>query len=243
MATQSETFISALSQRFGTVDYSRWQLIRWQWYGYTTYSVTTPPSILTFFGNAVGQGTTTLADTNLPKAGSFGQQHFLLKTISTSVKLAQQDLGSFTVANIATADQRTLASDFLHGFVQAGVLQFNVASRPFAVVPKPFMYCPHVAPEPLIESTNVNQFSGAAANAVNQVAGVPDVTQLLDREGVYRLDPNILIEAEQQFEVKITFDSGTIPIIATQLSPAISDATNPLKVGVILDGYLLRPRQ
>ena len=242
LRTNSDVVINGLSGRFGTVDYDRWQMIRWQWYGYTTYPLAGSTS-LSFFGNAVGQGSTNLADTNLPKAGSFGQQHFLIKTISTSIKLTQQDLGSFTVANIATCDQRSLASDYLHGFVQAGLLTFNIGSRPFAQIPKPFLYCPHVAPEPLLDVSSAPQASAAGANASDYVCGTPNVSQLVDRDGVYRFDPNILIEAEQQFEVKITYDSGLVPVISTGLNPAINDTTAPLKVGVVLDGYLLRPRQ
>lgn len=240
--TQSDVFISALSQKFGTVDYNRWQLIRWQWYGYTTYP-TAGATQLNFFGNAVGQGTTTLADTNLPKSGSFGQQHFLLKTIATTLRVNDLDLSSFTAANVATADSRSLASDILHGFVQSGVLQFNIGSRPFATIPKPFMYCPPSTSRALFEPAHVPKFAAAAANASDIAVGIPDVRVHDYRSNVYRFDPNLLIEAEQQFEVKITFDSGAIPVIATGLTPPIDNTTNPLKVGVILDGYLLRPRQ
>jgi hypothetical protein len=49
-----------------------------------------------------------------------------------------------------------------------------------------------------------------------------------------------LIEAEQQFNVKLSFPSGVVPVLATNV---VNDSTNPLKVGVILDGLLLRPVQ
>lgn len=242
MDTQSDVFISALSQKFGTVDYDRWQLLRWQWWGWTTYPLTGATQ-LNFFGNAVGQGATTSADTNLPKSGSFGQQHFLIKTIATDIRVRDQDLASFTAANVASADSRSLASDFLHGFAQAGVLQFNIGSRPFAQIPKPFMYCPPTTSKAMQEPAHVSKFDGVGANNTNYVVGVPDVKVHDARENAYRLDPNLLIEAEQQFEVKITFDSGVIPVIATGLTPAIHDTNNPLRVGVVLDGYLVRPRQ
>jgi hypothetical protein len=54
------------------------------------------------------------------------------------------------------------------------------------------------------------------------------------------VDPNILIEAEQQFNVKLSYPSGLLPVISTGVA---NDSTNPLKVGVILDGLLLRPVQ
>lgn len=240
MSFQSEAIISAASQRFGTIDYSRWQALRWQWYAWVTYPLA-GASELNFFGNAVGQGATTLADTNLPKAGSFGQTHFLVKTISTGIKLRTTDLSSFTEANIPTADTRTIASDIIAGFTQAGVLTFSIGARPFATIPKPFMYAPPSGNEVDFDGTSVSNLSAAPLG--NVAAQVPFASQTRNRANVYRVDPNILIEAEQQFEVKLSFPSGLVPIIATGLTPAINDTTNPLKVGVILDGVLLRPMQ
>ena len=37
MGFQSESIISAASLKFGVIDYTRWQAIRWQWYSYVTY--------------------------------------------------------------------------------------------------------------------------------------------------------------------------------------------------------------
>jgi hypothetical protein len=241
MGFQSESIISAASQRFGVIDYSRWQAIRWQWYSYVTY-----PEVgtgeLNFFGQVAGQAGVTLQDTNLPKAGSFGQTHFQLKSISTDIQIGSNDVDGFTRANIATLDTRALASDFLLGFVQAGVLNFSVGARPFATIPKPFQYAPPPGSPLDLENSFVNQISAAPVPAVGaeQVVGVPWVTQTKMRSNVYFVDPNILIEAEQQFNVKISFPSGNVPILATNV---VDDTTNPVKIGVILDGLLLRPVQ
>ena len=243
MATQSDSVISAASQRFGVIDYSRWQAIRWQWYSYVTYTEgATPPSEFNFFGNVVGQAGITLADTNLPKAGSFGQTHFLLKTISTDIRLATNDRDGFTRANIATIDTRAASSDYLGGFVKAGLLQLNIGARPFATIPKPFMYAPPPGNQPGYDNSYVNQIEAAPvpSGGVDQLVGLPYVQQTRDRANVYVCDPNILIEAEQQFDVKISYPSGAIPLIATSI---YDDTTNPLKIGVILDGVLLRPMQ
>lgn len=240
MATQSESVISAASQRFGVIDYSRWQAIRWQWYSYITYPETPTTNVFNFFGNVVGQAGITLADTNLPKAGSFGQTHFLLKTISTDIKIKNNNLNGFTNANQATLDTQALASDFLAGFVQAGVLQLNIGSRPFAQVPKPFQYCPPPGNQPDFDNSYANQLTAVPTTGSANVVGLPDVQQTRFRKNVYVTDPNILIEAEQQFDVNISFPSGIIPVIATNV---VDDTTNPLKIGVVLDGVLLRPMQ
>ena len=241
MGFQSESIISAASQKFGVIDYSRWQAIRWQWYSYVTYP-SAGTTELNFFGQVAGQAGVTLQDTNLPKAGSFGQTHFQLKSISTDIQIASNDVDGFTRANQATLDTRALASDFIGGFVQAGVLRFNVGSRPFATIVKPFQYAPPPGSPLDYDNSFVNQISAAPNPAAGAAAvvGVPWVTQTKMRSNVYFTDPNILIEAEQQFNVSLQFPSGAVPVLATNV---VNDSTNPLKVGVILDGLLLRPVQ
>jgi hypothetical protein len=148
----------------------------------------------------------------------------------------------FTRANQASLDTRALASDYIGGFVQAGVLNFSVGARPFATIIKPFQYAPPPGSPMDLANTYVNQISAAPVPAAGaaQVVGVPWVTQTKMRSNVYFTDPNILIEAEQQFNVKLNFPSGVVPVLATNV---VNDSTNPLKVGVILDGLLLRPVQ
>ena len=241
MGFQSESIISAASQKFGVIDYTRWQAIRWQWYSYITYP-SAGSTELNIFGQVAGQAGVTLQDTNLPKAGSFGQTHFQLKSISTDIQIASNDVDGFTRANQATLDTRALASDFLGGFVQAGVLRFSVGARPFATIVKPFQYAPPPGSPLDYDNTYVNQISAAPVPAAGaaQVVGVPWITQTKMRSNVYFVDPNILIEAEQQFNVSLQFPSGIVPVLATNV---VNDSTNPLKVGVILDGLLLRPVQ
>jgi hypothetical protein len=241
MGFQSESIISAASQKFGVIDYTRWQAIRWQWYSYITYP-SAGATELNFFGQVAGQAGVTLQDTNLPKAGSFGQTHFQLKSISTDIQIASNDVDGFTRANQATIDTRALASDFLGGFVQAGVLRFSVGARPFATIVKPFQYAPPPGSPLDYDNSYVNQISAAPVPAAGaaQVVGVPWITQTKMRSNVYFVDPNILIEAEQQFNVSLQFPSGIVPVLATNV---VNDSTNPLKVGVILDGLLLRPVQ
>ena len=241
MGFQSESIISAASQKFGVIDYSRWQAIRWQWYSYVTYP-TAGTSELNFFGQVAGQAGVTLPDTNLPKAGSFGQTHFQLKSISTDIQIRDNAVDDFTLANgvANTLDTFALASDFLNGFVQAGVLEFSVGARPFATIPKPFMYAPPPGSPNDYDNSYANQITAVPTAGTSQVVGLPWVTQTKMRSNVYFVDPNILIEAEQQFNVKLSYPSGFLPVISTGVA---NDSTNPLKVGVILDGLLLRPVQ
>ena len=258
MGFQSESIISAASQKFGVIDYSRWQAIRWQWYSYITYPAAGATE-LNFFGQVAGQAGVTLQDTNLPKAGSFGQTHFQLKSISTDIQIASNDVDDFTRANQATIDTRATATDYIGGFVQAGVLNFSVGARPFATIVKPFQYAPPPGSPLDYDNTYVNQFSATtanpagfatnpqfsnvAANLTSNVVGVPWVTQTKMRSNVYFVDPNILIEAEQQFSVNLSFPSGAVPVLATNVINIGGANANPYKIGIIFDGLLLRPVQ
>lgn len=244
MGFQSESIISAASQKFGVIDYSRWQAIRWQWYSYITYPAAGSGE-LNFFGQVAGQAGVTLQDTNLPKAGSFGQTHFQLKSISTDIQINDNDVDGFTRANIADIDTRATATDYLGGFVQAGVLNFSVGARPFATIIKPFQYAPPPGSPLDLDNSYVNQIGAVptATGGNNQVVGVPWVTQTKMRSNVYFVDPNILIEAEQQFTVNISYPSGPVPVLATNVINIGGANANPYKIGIIFDGLLLRPVQ
>ena len=245
MNTQSELIINAASARFGTVDYTRWQALRWQWYSFINYPLA-GQSEFVFFGSALGASGVTLADTNLPKAGSFGQTQFLLKSISTAVRLPSSDLSIWNAANIAAngSDTLTLASDFINGFATAGVLNLTVGARPFATIPKPFMYAPPPGSEPNMETAYINEPSAAPLVVASTVDTMPAVTQIRSRRNLYISYPPLLIEAEQQFGCSITFPSGLVPLIGQCMaagSVPVGVNTSKLKIGVILDGTLLRP--
>jgi hypothetical protein len=88
-----------------------------------------------------------------------------------------------------------------------------------------------------------------SAGVLNLTAGTPVTvfigpppycTQTRNKDGIYQVDPNIMIEAEQQFSMTISFPSGLVPVLGTGVT---DDTTNPLKVGVILDGIEFRPLQ
>lgn len=229
--------VNGLQSRFGTIDYSRWQAQRQEFYSYIPYPVA-GGSQFVFFGNAVGTNVgsyqLTYEDTNMPRAGSFGQQHFLVKTISTDIRIKDLKLNTWD-----GTDASTLASDYLMGFLNAGVLNFSIGARPFLVAPKPFQVLPPLSTR--IRGQGAGLTSVAAVGPLTAYAAdQPLVQQTSNRDNVYRFDPALLIEAEQQFGITIDFPSGPVPIISTGV---VNDSTNPLQVGVKLSGVLLRPMQ
>jgi len=233
----SAEIISGLATRFGSIDYTQFQSVRWTFYSYVTYPEA-GATTLNFFGTTPGTPNITLEDTNIPRTGSFGQQHFLVKSISTGVKIASNNLSGYD-----GSDASTLFSDYLLGFFNAGVLNFSIGARPFLQLPKPFQYAPQGAGAYRARNAGLTSMvgTGGPPTALSaMVSDTPFVQQTRYRRNALILDPNILIEAEQQFAISIDYPSGLVPVIGTGIT---DDTTNPLKVGVFLEGVLLRPLQ
>jgi hypothetical protein len=235
--TNSEQVLQYLQTTYGSADYKSWQSIRRQFYSFIIYPLL-GINELVFFGSALGQGGITRQETNMPKAGSFGQNHFLLKSIKTKLFAADWMLHAWTGINTST-----LYSDIINGFVQEGVLTLTIGARKILELPKPFMYAPNS--DGAIELRREGLYSLTLSDGTPNVplafisAHPWATTDRRDME-TFLVDPNVLIEAEQSFELKISFPSGAIPVIANDI---IIDNTNPLKVGVILDGLVFRPVQ
>ncbi len=227
-----------LQQRFGTTNYNSWQSLRWSFYSYVKYPEAGGASF-SFFGNPTG-GTSvdTLQLTNIPKANSFGQQHFLLKTIKSKIFIQTDNFAAYD-----GTDASTLYSDYLMGLVQAGVLTLKINSRDYLQIPKPFLYAPTA------DGSQEYYGAGVASATLNEaapntlatfVSPYPRATQAQKDRGLYEVDPNLLIEAEQNFQCQLTFDSGLVPVIGTGVT---DDTTNPLYIGVEFDGIVFRPTQ
>lgn len=229
--------LANLQNRFGSANYKSWQSLRQRWYSFVDYPEA-GGSQFNFFGSALGQSGLTLEDTNLPKAGTFGQTHFLLKTISFVWKIGTWDLTAYD-----GTDASTLASDVLDGFVGEGYASLVINSRPFLNIPKPFLYAPPGDGRELVNSTGIGALTltEGTPNVLATYRGAPPyATQARSRDNLYRVDPNILIEAEQSFSVTVSFPSGLVPIIGTGVT---NDTTNPMRVGCIMDGIMFRPLQ
>ena len=231
----SGEIIGGLQTQFGTVDYASFQSVRVPFYSYNTYPVA-GVSVLNFFGSIAGQPSITTQDTNIPKAGSFGQSHFLLKSIGMDIRIGNDPFSTFD-----GTDASTLASDMLLGFVNAGVLRFSIASRDFLLIPKPFQYLPPLSANIIATTAGITALTAPLSNVAGTLTSdTPIVTQTIERQNAFIVDPQIFIPAEQQFSVTLEFPTGQVPVISTGV---VNDSTNPLKVGVWLDGVWLRPMQ
>jgi len=232
--SQSVLMVNGLQARFGVLDYDEWTVIgRKDFWSYQTYPLA-GASQLNFFGSNLGLSGATLWDTNMEQAGQLGQTHLLIKAIYTDVKVANESPLGFD-GTASNAD--SLGSDFLMGFAQAGVLDFGIASRPFATIPKPFMYMPPGGAPPQLAMAGVSASTTAGTVTTIYTTPQPRICQTRDKNAIYRLDPQILLPAAQSFNVTISYPSGLVPVIGT----TVITADIPLKVGVCLSGVWLRP--
>jgi hypothetical protein len=235
--SSSQETLAYLQQRFGSANYSSWQSGRKQFYSRVNYPAAGVTEAV-FFSDAKGVNSASAEITNMPKANSFGQVHFLLKAIRCSFYMATNNWHAFT-----GADAYSIISDMVMGFVQSGVFELNINARPFVQLPVPFLYAPPGNGQPQLFSAGIQSqtLTEGTPNVSNTfVTATPYARQTSKARGVFLVDPNILIEAEQNFEAKISWPSGVVPVIATSVQ---NDSSNKLYLEVSLDGLLFRPVQ
>lgn len=234
--TSSQQVIRNLQRKYGSANFAQWQGIRKQFYSFVQYP-TAGQGEFSLFGSAIS-GTINRQLTNMPKAGSFGQQHFQLKAVRTGFFLSDLKLTSY-----ASTDATTFYSDISNGPFQAGVLELIVGNQQKLQVPKPFLYCPPADGQANTKAAGVRALTltEATPNTLATFDSYQPIAELsAGKSNLFRVDPNIIIEAEQNFQVFIKYPSGLIPITA---SSVVNDTTNPLYIGVILDGIVFRPVQ
>lgn len=240
---KQQTFFSSddtlryLQSKYGSANYKSWQSGRRQFYSFITYPVAGAAQF-NFFGVALGAAGVTRQDTNIPKAGSFGQVHFLLKSIKFMIYLPDWKLETW-----AGTDVTTFYSDMLMGFPQAGEFELVIGARPWVQLIKPFLYAPPADGNIQVRTAGIDTLTlnTVTPQAATVVRTAPPWADLGSRhENCYLLDPAILIEAEQNFQALLNFPSGAVPVISTSV---VSDTTNILQVGCVLDGIQFRPVQ
>ena len=213
-----------LQQRLGSFDPKNVQSIRKDWWSSVQYPLA-GANELVFFGNASSATGFNLQLTNIPKPGSFGNTHFLLKSIALDLFIADQNRAAW-----ASTDVTTLASDYLYGFVQAGVLEMKIGSRKVIEIPQPFLQLGSGS------GTIDHHTSGIGAAGITPA---PHIDLQPKNQNRMLLEPEILIQSEEQFEVAIRFPSGAIPVLAT----TVVTAPNPLFVKMTFQGISYRAAQ
>jgi hypothetical protein len=230
--------LGTLSNTVGSADWSRWTNNRFAFYDY----VDLPPAgtnEIQFF--AAPQGSTdtynsakvkTLEQTNMPEARSFGRVGFRVRQIRTHIRIKtknRQPTGisdqANTIVSLYTPLMNTLAN-----LVHMGVLLINIGQKEFWDIPQPFITLPPGFGNTIFSYGSQTTNSGSQGLWFQQCS-LPSA--------VYQVNPEQLIEAGQTFSTRITFDNANSPALTT----LVNGTTPQVEIGIIFEGYVLRPMQ
>ena len=244
--------IDSLQKRFGSADFSRYQVVRGQKYDFCRLLAAGTNSV-SFFSNPIGAtdpgaGATlfkTLEQTNLVKNASFGQEYFALTQIRTYAGFVCQSRQGFTTGTNFTYRGYTAllngAMEQLQSVMATGVLEISFAQKLYYQIARPFIQCPPGFGID-IQSLASSRTGNAAETQVTGTnwAARPDYRAT----SVYNIDPIQIIEPEIQIQAAINFPAGNTPNFTnTALDTANGTQTPAIELGLIFDGYVIRPSQ
>lgn len=185
----------------------------------STYSFLEYPDtgqvLFTFFQNPLGSGGSTLATTNLRSAGQFPQpQNFLVESIEVHLYL------NTAIGQTASAATASTFADDIYDVYKQGSLEFFIGSKPY-LEEAPIMCFPPKTKLCVDAALSIDSNAGLEQISSEYAAAVGRP---------YYLDPPVLLVPNQNFDVKIRYDSA-VPIEVTG------------RIGVKLDGILYRQSQ
>lgn len=230
--------LQTLQRRYGSADWTRWEAQRWQFYDYIRYPAAGTTQ-LRFFSVALG-GTDpvsglakTLEQTNLSKGASFGQVYFIIQQIRTHPFFIPKNRQHATIAADADVIYTTM-TDTMSKFVELmrrGILNISILAKKYFDIERPFV----TAPPGFGLTIYQHASSFLAGSTQGGIWAVPNP----NGSSVYDANPPQVIEPEQSFEVTLDYPDGTSPVFT-----GLVDSVDPrIDVGVILDGYIVRPAQ
>ena len=231
--TNSVEMLSLLQKRYGSADWSRWQVLRWSFYDYVRLNSAGVTQV-SFFQNPLGSTdpvstlAKTLEDTNMNSAGTFGQVYFICVEIRTHIRFLTKDRQPTGISDDADLISTTLAgaTDGLLTLMQHGVLLFNIGQKAYYDIERPFLAAP--------PGFGLTFYQNAAATGTVSTLA----SQSPYKRDTYQLTPPQVVEPQQTFTMQVNFDAAT-PVFTN----TVSSATPRMQIGVILDGYLARPAQ
>jgi hypothetical protein len=244
--------IDSLQKRFGSADFSRYQVVRGQKYDFCRLLAAGTNSV-SFFSNPIGAtdpgaGATlfkTLEQTNLVKNASFGQEYFALTQIRTYANFVCQARQGFTTGTNFTYRGYTAltngAMEQLQTVLNLGVLEISFAQKLYYQIARPFVQCP--------SGFGIDVQSLASSRTGNAAETQAPGTNWSARSdyratAVYNIDPIQIIEPEIQIQAAINFPNGNTPNFTnTALDTANGTQTPAIELGLIFDGYVIRPSQ
>jgi len=226
--TSDNDALMYLQSQYGSVDPSKVQSRRRQYYSYVQYPLL-GQSVFNFFSTPVGQSNRQL--TNIQQGGNLDNP-FLVKSIRLSYFIQNPNQGAYVGTDVTT-----LYADLVNGLFQVGFLKFIIGSKEWLYIPSPFLYMPPAYGYP--------EYIDGGIHSIVQATGItvgnsPYATLKNQKQNAYLLQPAPLINENQNFRMTIEYPSGLVPVIATTV---VTVPANPLFIGVHMDGIEVRPVQ
>lgn len=234
--TNSQKVLAAVAARFGTQDPNALQIQRWQYYDFVRLNVA-GVNRLSFFSNPIGAVDPvsnlpkTLEETNVRRSGELDLPFAILqiRTQIDVLPLARQPAGVAAVTN-AAVEALTPVYKVLRGMAEQGVASLEFGQKNYFQIFQPFQKCPP-GYGPSIRSIAADGAAGFPPESVYY-------TQSVDPRNNYTVSPPLFVEKSQTFQAVIDFFLANTPVI-----PQVGGANVAINVGVILDGYVVRPVQ
>lgn len=237
--TNSQKVLAAIAGKFGTQDPRQLQIQRWQYYDYVRLNVA-GVNRLTFMSNPlgsvdpVGLNPKTLEETNLRRSGELDLP-FVIMQIKTAIQVlpaARQAGGVSAVTNLIAAGGLTPVMRALRNMANLGVLNVSFGQKNYFQIEQPFQKCPPGYGPAIVNYGATDTGTGTFMPASMWY------TASVDPRDVYAVTPPVFIEKSQTLEATIDFYLANTPVI-----PQIGGADVEVQVGLIFDGYVVRPVQ
>jgi len=241
--------LDQLQRRFGSADFSRYQIVRGQKYDFVRLAPGGTNQV-SFFSNPIGSGdplvtnvSKTLEQTNSVKSASFGQEYFALTQIRMYVGFLAKNRQAALSAQASLIYQgytslANSAMERMNELLHRGVLNIKFAQKLYYQIQQPFLTAP--------AGFGIDIQSAGAAKLTAAVVKDNYFIRSDNRgQSVYNVDPIQIIEPEIQVEVTLDFPDGNSPTFSNTaaLDDNTTQATPDVEVGVIFDGYVIRPSQ
>lgn len=241
--------LDMLQRKYGSADFSRYQVVRGQKYDFVRLQPAGTNQV-TFFSNPIGSsdpvsGTPkTIEQTNLVKSASFGQEYFALTQVRMyagflpKVRQPAPYAASNSVIFQGYTSLADSAMERMNQLLQRGVLSIRFAQKLYYQLQQPFQTAP---PGFGIDIQSAGAAKLAAAVVKDNFFIRPDNRA----QSVFGVDPIQIIEPEIQIECALDFFDGNSPVFTNTavLDDNTTTVTPSVEVGLIFDGYVIRPIQ
>lgn len=228
--------IAALQGKYGSAIWSQWSNLRWPQYDYARY---TPAGITSLSLFAVPQGgvdpvsslTKTSEQTSMVSGGTFGQVGQLITQIRTHafiLPLARQPANIRDDADVIWTTIGNMMSKYFE-LLRRGVLQVFINNKEFFTIVQPFLRCPPGF------GVRIQQYGASYISGFTKF-GIW-VSQSPRTDDIFDLNPPQFIEPNNTFQVQLNYYDGTSPVFTN----LVSSASPAIDIGVIFDGYQIRP--